>query len=228
VDDRRPVRLDGRGGIRERGAWSDLPQEAHRHHVLQHKGMGRETAAGGQALEVWRVATEEHEPRLLAGLGASMKLEDLKPNASLRGVLPDRTVTVVSVQWFGTDALELTYTDPTGRVANVLLYRDDEPSPELVEYGRPWSFDGGGALFRLVSEAHRIQLAYLFDPLLAVHTSLLELLPHQSQQQVRQAEEQKRAADATVNARLPETFQWLLVPVQADPQGEVTWHEVRL
>ena len=45
--------------------------------------------------------------------------------------------------------------------------------------GRPWSFDGDGALFRLVSEAHRIQLAYLFDPLLAVHTSLVEPLPHQ-------------------------------------------------
>ncbi len=108
-----------------------------------------------------------------------MKLEDLRPQASVRGVLPDATVTVVSVQWFGTDAVELTYKDPTGRVGNVLLYRDDEPRLELVEEGRPWSFDGDGTLFRLVSEAHRIRLAYLFDPLLAVHTSLLEPLPHQ-------------------------------------------------
>jgi len=30
-----------------------------------------------------------------------------------------------------------------------------------------------------VSEAYRIRLAYLFDPLLAVHTSLVEPLPHQ-------------------------------------------------
>ncbi|UZX16389.1 helicase-related protein [Thermus sp. PS18] len=86
---------------------------------------------------------------------------------------------MVNVQWFGTDALELTYKDPSGRVGNVLLYRDDEPRLELLEYGRPWSFDGDGALFRLVSEAHRIRLVYLFDPLLAVHTSLLEPLPHQ-------------------------------------------------
>jgi SNF2 family DNA or RNA helicase len=48
-----------------------------------------------------------------------------------------------------------------------------------VEQGRPWSFDGDGALFRLVSEAHRIRLAHLFDPVLAVHTSLVEPLPHQ-------------------------------------------------
>ena len=34
-------------------------------------------------------------------------------------------------------------------------------------------------LFRLVSEAKRIHLAYLFDPLLAVHTSACEPLPHQ-------------------------------------------------
>ena len=42
-----------------------------------------------------------------------------------------------------------------------------------------WSFDGDGALFRLVSEAHRIRLAHLFDPVLAVHTSLVDPLPHQ-------------------------------------------------
>src|SRR5206468_10219051 len=47
------------------------------------------------------------------------------------------------------------------------------------ERGRPWSFDGKGARFRLVSEAHRIRLAHLFDPVLAVHTSLVEPLPHQ-------------------------------------------------
>ena len=34
-------------------------------------------------------------------------------------------------------------------------------------------------LFRLVSEAKRIHLAYLFDPLLAVHTSVVQPLPHQ-------------------------------------------------
>ncbi len=53
---------------------------------------------------------------------------------------------------------------------------------------------------------------------------VLDLSPHQ----VKQAESRKAAADATVSARLPETFQWLLVPVQTDLQGEVTWQEVRL
>jgi SNF2 family DNA or RNA helicase len=107
------------------------------------------------------------------------KLEDLQPNAALRGILPDSVVTVVNVQWFGSEALELTYKTPAGRVANELLYRHDEPRLEVVERGRPWSFDGDGGLFRLVSEAHRIRLAHLFDPVLAVHTSMVEPLPHQ-------------------------------------------------
>ncbi|MGA2260737.1 MAG: helicase-related protein [Acidobacteriota bacterium] len=107
------------------------------------------------------------------------KLEDLQPNASVRGILPDCLVTVVNVQWFGSEALELTYKDPQGKVANQLLYRHDEPRIEVAEHGRPWSFDGDGALFRLVSEAHRIRLAHLFDPVLAVHTSVVEPLRHQ-------------------------------------------------
>ena len=106
-------------------------------------------------------------------------LEDLRPTAAIRGILPDQIVTVVSVQWFGSEALELTYKTPSGRVANELLYRHDEPRIQVVEHGRPWSFDGDGHLFRLVSEAHRIRLAYLFDPVLAVHTSLIDPLPHQ-------------------------------------------------
>src|SRR3984893_12255669 len=107
------------------------------------------------------------------------RLEDLQPTAALRGILPDQIVTVVSVQWFGTEALELTYKGAAGRVANELLYRHDEPRLQVVEHGRPWSFDGDGALFRLVSEANRIRLAHLFDPVLAVHTSVVEPLPHQ-------------------------------------------------
>ena len=39
--------------------------------------------------------------------------------------------------------------------------------------------DADGSLFRLVSEAKRISLAYLFDPFLAVQTSNLDPLPHQ-------------------------------------------------
>ena len=47
-------------------------------------------------------------------------------------------------------------------------------------------------------------------------------------QQVKQAENQKTSADGVVTSRLPETYQWLLVPVQATPQSPVTWQANRL
>lgn len=47
-------------------------------------------------------------------------------------------------------------------------------------------------------------------------------------QQVKQAETQKIAANSAVTARVPETYQWLLVPVQATPQAAVEWQAIRL
>ena len=107
------------------------------------------------------------------------RLEDLQRGASVKGILPDGLVSVIDVKWYGSAVVELTYKDATGRLGSELLYRDREPTLEIATVGRPWSFDGDGALFRLASEAYRIGLAHLFDPLLAVHTSLVDPLPHQ-------------------------------------------------
>ena len=52
----------------------------------------------------------------------------------------------------------------------------------------------------------------------------LELTPHQ----VKQAEEQQETADGVVSSRLPEAYQWLLVPMQATPQSEREWKAFRL
>jgi len=52
----------------------------------------------------------------------------------------------------------------------------------------------------------------------------LNLDPHQ----VKQAETQKRVADGTVTARLPETYQWLLVPMQSRPDATLEWQAIRL
>ena len=107
-------------------------------------------------------------------------LESLTSGTLVRGVSSDGPTEVVSVKWFGDSAVELTYKTPTnGAVGTRLLYRDDEPSLVVIERGLPWSFDGDGHIFRLVSEAQRIRLAHLFDPVLAVHTSIVDPLPHQ-------------------------------------------------
>jgi predicted AAA+ superfamily ATPase len=52
----------------------------------------------------------------------------------------------------------------------------------------------------------------------------LELAP----QQVKQAEAQRHAADGTVISRLPEAYQWLLVPTQADPHSSPAIQAIRL
>ena len=52
----------------------------------------------------------------------------------------------------------------------------------------------------------------------------LNLDPHQ----VRQAETQKQAADGAVTARLPETYQWLLVPEQKAPAEQMVWTVLKL
>jgi hypothetical protein len=46
--------------------------------------------------------------------------------------------------------------------------------------------------------------------------------------QIRQAETQRESADSGVTARLPEAYQWLLVPVQETPQSPVEWSAYRL
>ena len=53
---------------------------------------------------------------------------------------------------------------------------------------------------------------------------VLDLTPHQ----VKQADSQMGGADSTVSVRLPETYQWLLVPVQSSPQAGVEWQVIRL
>lgn len=107
------------------------------------------------------------------------QLEELTRGTAVKGILPNHNVTVIDAKWHGSDVVELTYKDTNGQPHTEILFRDREPTLEIVTKGRPWSFDGDGGLLRLVSEAHRIRLAHLFDPLLAVHTSLVEPLPHQ-------------------------------------------------
>ncbi len=46
--------------------------------------------------------------------------------------------------------------------------------------------------------------------------------------QVKQAENQQKVADSVVEARIPETYQWLLVPAQSSPQTEMEWQAIRL
>ncbi|GMV81896.1 MAG: hypothetical protein AMXMBFR7_30800 [Planctomycetota bacterium] len=52
----------------------------------------------------------------------------------------------------------------------------------------------------------------------------LNLDPHQ----FKQAETQKKSAHSVVTARIPEAYQWLLVPKQENPQAPITWEAIKV
>ncbi len=108
-----------------------------------------------------------------------VKLEDIKKDAQIRGIQADEIVRIVQVEPVGDNALTVYYKDSQGHLSEQMLFRSDEARLNLAEAGRPWAFDAPGDDFKLGLEAYRISQAALFDPMMAVHTSNVEPLPHQ-------------------------------------------------
>ncbi|MGK5085467.1 helicase-related protein, partial [Bdellovibrionota bacterium FG-1] len=109
-----------------------------------------------------------------------IKLEQLKNGLYIRGLEGTEVVQIKSVEPVGADAATVLYKNAQGQFREQMLHRTDEARLELVEHSaRPWSFAANGAEFKLGLEAQRIRLAHLFDPMMAVHSSNVEPLPHQ-------------------------------------------------
>src|SRR5688500_17290245 len=89
---------------------------------------------------------------------AMAKLEDLKRSAYVKGLNSSGLVSILNVQWHGSDVVEVTYREINGKDHSELLFRDREADLDVVEAGTPWAFDSDGDLFRLVSEAYRIRM----------------------------------------------------------------------
>ena len=108
-----------------------------------------------------------------------LNLESITPNLALTGLDPTGIGTVVAVVPIADGAVQVIYRTSDGGVKERLLNRADEATLSIATIERPWSFDGDGEAFKLTVEAKRIDLAFLFDPMMAVHTSNVEPLPHQ-------------------------------------------------
>lgn len=106
-----------------------------------------------------------------------MELEEIAAGLSLTGVESDQIVTDVATVPGGGGALQLIYRTPNGSMKERLIGRADRDSISVATVKRPFSFDGSGEAFQLACEAKRIDLAFLFDPMMAVHTSNVEPLP---------------------------------------------------
>lgn len=108
-----------------------------------------------------------------------LKLEQIQKNAAISGLEPGQVVRIVTTEPVGDNALTVYYKTADGTLRERMLFRTDEANLSLAESGRPWAFDAPGDAFKLAAEAYRINLAHLFDPMMAVHTSNVEPLPHQ-------------------------------------------------
>ncbi len=112
----------------------------------------------------------------------ALKLEELTPGAQVTGLVGNgQPATVIQAQWIGGNALRLTYRTVDSRLDERILYRDHESRLDLHTAGPAYEFRADARLFKLAAEALRIKMAGRFDPMLAVHTSNLEPLPHQIQ-----------------------------------------------
>ena len=96
------------------------------------------------------------------------------------GLVPGEVVTITIVDW-DEDVCELTYRRREGQQQTRLMYPDDWENIDLVGSSdeEERSFTADGNLFKIASEARRIQLASLYDPYMAVHSSKVDPLPHQ-------------------------------------------------
>src|SRR5690349_13474400 len=108
-----------------------------------------------------------------------MQLAELKPGLALVGLEPELVCTIVAVTPIAENAVQVYYKLPNGVLKERLLGIDDEATVTVAVAERPWAFDGDSAAFQLTCEAKRLDLAFLFDPMMAVHTSNVESLPHQ-------------------------------------------------
>jgi len=75
-------------------------------------------------------------------------LEAVRNGAIVKGIIPNQSVEIVSVDWIGEQALNVVYRVPGGSVAETTLYRDDEFRLDVEEGGRAWSLDADGSLLR--------------------------------------------------------------------------------
>lgn len=108
-----------------------------------------------------------------------MQLSSITPGLNLNGVEPVFVVSVVAVTPVGPDSYKLIYQRPAGDYRDRLVSQADADAFSVAVAERPWAFDGNGEDFKLAVEAKRIDLAFLFDPMMAVHTSSVQPLPHQ-------------------------------------------------
>ena len=71
------------------------------------------------------------------------RLEEITVGSTIIGIAGNEPVSIVAVQWYGTNVIEITYKNSMGVPGTQLVYREDEASIKVKDDSLPWSFDAG-------------------------------------------------------------------------------------
>ena len=107
-----------------------------------------------------------------------MKLSEIKQGMCLEGVLPGQSVQVIQSIPAG-GAINLFYQTIDSKLDSVTLFESDEEKIRVCASASERSYDADANGFLLAAEALRIKYSYVFDSRIAIHTSIIEPLPHQ-------------------------------------------------
>ena len=103
---------------------------------------------------------------------------ELRVGDIVAGLEPDEHVEIRTVKPFGSKTLIEGITVTSRREIRRPLGPDEVARLSKVR-GSDYSYDGDAVAFLLGVEAQRIRIAYQFDPLFAVNSSVVDVLPHQ-------------------------------------------------
>ena len=106
-------------------------------------------------------------------------LTDISVGTVVFGLRPNQKVTIVNINPHGEDMATVAFRTPDGQISEVLLSAQEAVDLTVESSSHDWEFDAPADKYLLALEAYRISLAAMFDPRLAIHTSLVEPLPHQ-------------------------------------------------
>lgn len=108
-----------------------------------------------------------------------MKLQDLKAGIKVAGPDFQNVAEIIAVEFYGDTAANIFYRDDSGITGEKIIYADDAARIEIAKKISSEKFRADAQNLVTASEAYRINSAYLFDPYLAIHSSVVEPLPHQ-------------------------------------------------
>lgn len=104
--------------------------------------------------------------------------DDIKPGIYITGLVPAQKTRILNADKLG-KAISIIGKNDDGSLVEAMIFENDLSRYALADHRMDWSFAANADDYRLYSEAYRIQQAWLFDPMTAVHTSSIEPLPHQ-------------------------------------------------